>query len=211
MQGNRNKPTRKTRLAPSAYLPSLSSGRTPCLLNDIPMFDEGSAIAYLESTCEIIEALEARGLALDCLYMSSSGKGQAGQLLAQKLLGGFEVRGITATDEFDTPVRCAEIANRTARRLGINVTVAPEDVENDNAFVGEAYGVPSRAGNEAVRLFARTEGIVLDPIYTGKAAAGMIAHVRRGDFTRGVVLVFVHLGGTPATFAHNRLWLDSPA
>jgi len=41
--------------------------------------------------------------------------------------------------------------------------------------------------------------------------AGMIAHVRRGDFTRGVVLVFVHLGGTPATFAHNRLWLDSPA
>ena len=188
-----------------------AAGRTPCLLNDIPMFDEGSAIAYLESTCEIVDTLNAQGVAPDYLYMSSSGKGQAGQVLARKLLGGFRVRGITATDEFDIPPRGAAIANRAARTLGLDVTVTDKDIWNDAAFVGAAYGVPNEAGNEAVRLFARTEGIVLDPIYTGKAAAGMIAHIRRGDFRREEVVVFVHTGGTPAIFTHNRLWLDESA
>ena len=199
------------RMSREAVAEARAAGRTPCLLNDIPMFDEGSAIAYLESTCEIVESLEAQGLAPDCLYMSSSGKGQAGQILAQKLLGGFRVRGITATDEFDVPPRGAEIANRAARTLGLDVTVSPEDVVNDAEFVGAAYGVPSEAGNDAVRLFARTEGVVLDPIYTGKAAAGMISHIRRGDFRSGEIVVFVHTGGTPAIFTHNHLWADDPA
>ena len=201
----------QVRLGKQAVAEVQKAGRTPCLLNDIPMFDEGSAIAYLESTCEIVEALEAQDLTPDCLYMSSSGKGQAGQVLAQRLLGGFQVRGITATDEFDIPPRGAAIANRAARRLGLDINVVDDDIFNDAAYVGAAYGVPSKSGKEAVRLFARTEGIVLDPIYTGKAAAGMIDHIRRGDFRQGEVVVFVHTGGTPAIFTHNRLWLDDPA
>ena len=199
------------RMSREAVAEAWAAGRTPCLLNDIPMFDEGSAIAYLESACEVVESLEVQGLAPDCLYMSSSGKGQAGHVLAQKLLGGFRVRGITATDEFDIPPRGAAIANRAARTLGLDITVAPEDFVNDADYVGAAYGIPSEAGNEAVRLFARTEGIVLDPIYTGKAAAGMIGHVRRGDFKSGEIVVFVHSGGTPAIFTHNHLWLDNKA
>ena len=195
------------RMSREAVAEARASGRTPCLLNDIPMFDEGSAIAYLESTCEIVEALSERSLALDCLYMSSSGKGQAGQVLAQKLLGGFRVCGITATDEFDIPPRGADIANRAARTLGLGLTVTPDDIVNDGGYVGAAYGIPSEAGNEAVRLFARTEGVVLDPIYTGKAAAGMLGHIRRGDFGREEIVVFVHTGGTPAIFTHNQLWL----
>ena len=199
------------RMSMEAVAEVKNSGRTPCLLNDIPMFDEGSAIAYLECTCEIVDALDARNLAPDCLFMSSSGKGQAGQILAQKLLGGFQVRGITATDEFDIPPRGAKIANRAARTLGLDIEVVDADIFNDAAYVGAAYGVPSESGNEAVRLFARTEGIILDPIYTGKAAAGMIDHIRRGDFGREEIVVFVHTGGTPAIFTHNRLWLDDPA
>ena len=188
-----------------------SAGRTPCLLTDIPMFDVGSAIAYLESSCEIVDSLADLGLVPECLYMSSSGKGQAGQVLAQKLLGGFRVHGITATGEFDIPPRGAEIANRAARTLGLDLMVTPEDIVNDDAHVGAGYGIPSEAGNEAVRLFARTEGIVLDPIYTGKAAAGMISHIRRGDFKREEIVVFVHTGGTPAIFTHHHLWLDNRA
>lgn len=201
----------QARISREALAEARAAGRTPCLLNDIPMFDEGSAIAYLESTCEIVESLAARNLAPDCLYMSSSGKGQAGQVLAQKLLGGFRVRGITATDEFYIPPRASDIANRAARTLGLDVTVSPEDIVNDAAYVGAAYGIPSEAGNEAVRLFARTEGIVLDPIYTGKAAAGMIGHIRRGDFKHGEIVVFVHTGGTPSIFTHNHLWLENRA
>jgi D-cysteine desulfhydrase/L-cysteate sulfo-lyase len=61
---------------------------------------------------------------------------------------------------------------------------------------------------EAVKLFARTEGVILDPIYTGKAAAGLVAHVREGRFGPDDVLVFVHTGGTPANFTWSDLWLD---
>lgn len=201
----------QARMSRDAVAAARAAGRTPCLLNDIPMFDEGSAIAYLESTCEIIETLSTQGLSPDCLYMSSSGKGQAGQVLAQQLLGGFRVCGITATDEFDIPPRGAEIANRTAQTLGLDLEVTPEDIVNDTGHVCAGYGIPSNAGNEAVLLFARTEGIVLDPVYTGKAAAGMIDHIRRGDFGRDEVVVFVHTGGTPAIFTHNHLWLDRRA
>ena len=197
---------KQRRLSQSAMEEARAAGRTPCLLNDLPMFDVGSAVAYLESTCEIVDALSDQGLSASCLYMSSSGKGQAGQVLAQKLLGAFQVRGITSTEEFVVPPRAAEIANRAARTLGLDLVVEPEDIENDDAHVGEGYGIPSEAGNEAVRLFAKTEGVILDPIYTGKAAAGMISHIRRGDFGREDVVVFVHTGGTPAIFTHSKLW-----
>jgi 1-aminocyclopropane-1-carboxylate deaminase/D-cysteine desulfhydrase-like pyridoxal-dependent ACC family enzyme len=130
--------------------------------------------------------------------MSSSGKGQAGLVLAQRLTNaGFAVEGVTATDEFDVPPRTAAIANETAKLLGLDLAVAPSEIRNDPGFVGKGYGVPTRESVEAVRLFARHEGIVLDPIYTGKAAAGMIAHIREGRWGREDVLVFVHTGGAP--------------
>ena len=103
----------QVRMSEAAVAEARAEGRTPCLLNDIPMFDEGSAIAYLESTCEICESLGSRGLAPDCLYMSSSGKGQAGQVLAQKLLGGFRVHGITRHGRVRHPA--AHCANREPR------------------------------------------------------------------------------------------------
>ena len=116
--------------------------------------------------------------------MSSSGKGQAGLELARELWGGFRVHGVTATREYDVPVRTAAIANETAVTLGLDVRVRPEDVVNFGDFVGPGYGRPSQEGNEAVRLFARTEGLVLDPVYTGKCAAALIAHAREGRLSR---------------------------
>ena len=65
------------------------------------------------------------------------------------------------------------------------------------------YGIPSEAGNEAVLLFGRHEGIILDPIYTGKCAAAMIAHIRESRFSPSDVVVFVHTGGMPAIFTWN--------
>jgi 1-aminocyclopropane-1-carboxylate deaminase/D-cysteine desulfhydrase-like pyridoxal-dependent ACC family enzyme len=182
-------------------------GGRPHILNDNPMFDVASAVAYLETTLEVIEQLAAIELAPTCFYMSSSGKGQAGIVLAQKLLGAsFAMHGVTATDEFHVPSRTAEIANQTMAALGLQQVVREEDIVNFADFVGRAYGIPNDAGNDAVRLFARTEGIVLDPIYTGKAAAGLIQHVRDGRFGKDDIVVFVHTGGTPAIFTWNDLW-----
>ncbi|MBL8703108.1 MAG: pyridoxal-phosphate dependent enzyme [Alphaproteobacteria bacterium] len=183
-------------------------GRKPHILNDNPMFDVASAVAYLETTIEMLEQLDAMGLKPTAFYMSSSGKGAAGLEIARKLFGGFAVHCVTATSEFDVPSRTAKIANETCEALGLSLRLAPSDITNFGEFVGERYGVPSDAGNEATRLFARHEGIILDPVYTGKAASGMIAHIRAGRFKRDDVVVFVHTGGTPAIFTWNQLWAD---
>jgi 1-aminocyclopropane-1-carboxylate deaminase/D-cysteine desulfhydrase-like pyridoxal-dependent ACC family enzyme len=184
-------------------------GLVPHILNDNPMFDVASALAYIECTIECLEQLAGDGVVPRALYMSSSGKGQAGLVLARRLLGAdFDVRCITATREFsDVPARTAEIANQTAAMLGLELRVTPSEISNFDGYVGEGYGIPSRAGTAAVKLFAETEGIVLDPVYTGKCAAGMIDHIRRGDFTREDVVVFIHTGGTPAVFTHHHLWM----
>ncbi|MDN2566522.1 pyridoxal-phosphate dependent enzyme [Aquibium sp. A9E412] len=192
-----------------------AAGGRPHILNDNPMFDVASALAYIETTLEVLDQLAERALAPSHVYMSSSGKGQAGILLAGKLLGaGFAMHGVTATDEFHLPSRTAGIARQTLDALGLDVPVCEDEVINFDGYVGSGYGVPSEAGNEAVRLFARTEGIILDPIYTGKAAAGLIDHVRTGRLGRDDVVVFVHTGGTPAVFTWNTLWTgeeDRPA
>jgi D-cysteine desulfhydrase/L-cysteate sulfo-lyase len=185
-----------------------AAGGRPHILNDNPMFDVASAVAYLETTLEMIEQLESEGVQPTAFYMSSSGKGQAGLVLAQILTGrNFLVHCVTATSEFHVPSRTAAIANESAVALGLDIAVSEGDVVNFGGFVGAGYGIPSEAGNEAVRLFARREGVILDPIYTGKAGAGMIAHLREGRFGRGDVVVFVHTGGAPANFTWSDLWI----
>jgi 1-aminocyclopropane-1-carboxylate deaminase/D-cysteine desulfhydrase-like pyridoxal-dependent ACC family enzyme len=186
-----------------------AAGGRPHIMNDNVMFYPASAIAYIEATMEILEQLDEQGLEPRCLYMSSGGKGQAGVVLAQReLKTKFEMRGVTASGTYDVPVRTAELANQTARVLGVEPTFAVKDVVNYDGFVGDGYGIPSPAGTEAVFLFARTEGVIVDPIYSGKCAAAMIAHIREGQFRKDDVVVFVHTGGTPAIFTWNKLWLD---
>ena len=183
-----------------------AKGRKPHILNDNPMFDVASALAYIETLMEMLDQLQAVGVKPTAFYMSSSGKGAAGFEIARKLFGGFAVHSVTATSEFDVPSRTAAIANQTCEALGLDLRLTPADITNFGGFVGASYGVPSEAGNEATRLFARFEGIILDPIYSGKAAAGMLAHIRAGRFTADDVLLFVHTGGTPAVFTWNQLW-----
>lgn len=186
-----------------------AAGGRPHILNDNPMFDIASAIAYLETTLEVLEQLAEEGVSPDCFYMSSSGKGQAGLVLAQRITGlPFRVHCVTATDEFHVPSRTAVIANETAEVLGLDLRVTEDEIVNFADQVGPGYGRPSEAGTEAVRLFARTEGVILDPIYTGKAAAALVQHVREGRFRPDEVLVFVHTGGVPANFTWADLWLD---
>lgn len=184
-------------------------GGRPHILNDSPMFETASALAYLETTLEMLDQLDAAGVEPTCFYMSSGGKGQAGMALARQLLGNrFGMRGVTASHKHDVPNRTAAIARQAAELLGLDVRVAPADIENYDNFVDQGYGIPSAAGNEAVRLFARHEGIILDPIYTGKCAAAMVAHIREGQFGKDDVVVFVHTGGMPAIFTWHDEWLE---
>jgi len=195
------------RMLDSAAAEVRAKGLVPHILNDNPMFDVASAIAYIECTMECLEQLALAGVTPRAMYMSSSGKGQAGLVLARRLFDAdFDVRGVTATREHSVPERTAEIANRTAATLGLAVRISPDEIVNLDGYVGEAYGVPSASGNEAVKLFAETEGVILDPVYTGKCAAGMIDDIRRGEFRADEAVLFIHTGGVPAIFTHRHLW-----
>jgi 1-aminocyclopropane-1-carboxylate deaminase/D-cysteine desulfhydrase-like pyridoxal-dependent ACC family enzyme len=76
------------------------------------------------------------------------------------------------------------------------------DIENHDEFIGERYGVVTEGAREALRLVAGTEGIILDPVYSAKAMAGLIDHTRTGRIVPGQTVVFLHTGGTPALFAY---------
>jgi D-cysteine desulfhydrase/L-cysteate sulfo-lyase len=183
------------------------AGGRPHILNDNPMFDVASALAYLETTLELLEQLQHTNVRPNAFYMSSSGKGQAGLVLGRRLTNAaLTVQGVTATDEFHVPSRTAAIANETLELLGYDLRVTEDDIINDMGFVGPGYGIPTEASVEATKLFARTEGVILDPIYTGKAAAGMISHIRAGRYGKDDTLLFVHTGGTPSIFTWNSLW-----
>jgi len=90
-----------------------------------------------------------------------------------------------------------------APRLGASAAAlgASDRIDIDDRFVGEGYGVPTPASTEALQLLARTEGILLDPVYTAKAMAGVIAKIAEGELTANQTVLFWHTGGDPAFFA----------
>lgn len=121
----------------------------------------------------------------------------------------YQVHGISVSggDE-QKRVRALEIANEAAELLGVAVRVEDADLLNDDSQIGEGYGIPTAGCQEAIHLLARQEAIFLDPVYSGKAMAGLIADIRSGVIAPTETVVFVHTGGTPALFAQvDRLGL----
>lgn len=177
-------------------------GHRPYVMNHAPGFALGSAVAYVLCTLEIVEQLAALGLQPTHLYMTSGNKGHAGLMLGRKLLGA-EFRTIAISQRYgaDRVPGAINGALDAAHALGWDVDLDATEVESYDDYVGEAYGVPTPAALHAIRLAARTEGLLLDPVYTGKAMAGLIDHARRGWFGPDSVVVFIHTGGLPALFA----------
>ncbi len=144
-----------------------------------------------------------QGIAVDAIvFASSSGGTQAGLVLGARLFG-YRGRLIGISVDEPRPVlqqRVAELANQTAQRLGEKLEVLPQEVEVEDEWAGAGYGVLTEAEKEAIRLFARQEGLLLDPVYTGRAGAGLLSLIRRGAFSREQKVLFWHTGGTPALF-----------
>ena len=177
-------------------------GRRPYVMNHAGAFAIGSALAYLLCTLEIVEETATLGLTPTYLYMTSGNKGHAGLILGKKLLGAsFRTVAISQRRGEDRVPGALSGARDAARQLGWDVELGEDDVESYDDYVGEGYGRPSAAAIEAIRLAARTEGLILDPVYTGKAMAGLIDHARAGRLGPDDVVVFIHTGGTPALFA----------
>jgi 1-aminocyclopropane-1-carboxylate deaminase/D-cysteine desulfhydrase-like pyridoxal-dependent ACC family enzyme len=97
--------------------------------------------------------------------------------------------------------RVASLATETADFLGESLTFNMEDAQVDAGYLGGGYGVIGEPEKESIALFAHYEGLLLDPVYTGRAAAGLIDLIHRRFFTHGQTVLFWHTGGTPALFA----------
>ncbi|MFV0423481.1 D-cysteine desulfhydrase [Oleidesulfovibrio sp.] len=95
-----------------------------------------------------------------------------------------------------------KLARETAKRVGVKDEIPAEAVTCFDAYVGPGYSLPTESMVEAVKLLASTEGILLDPVYSGKAMAGLIDLVRKGHFPEGSNVMFLHTGGSPALYAY---------
>jgi 1-aminocyclopropane-1-carboxylate deaminase/D-cysteine desulfhydrase-like pyridoxal-dependent ACC family enzyme len=145
------------------------------------------------------------------VFASSSFGTQAGLCVGAKALG-FEAQlagiAIDSTRE-ELQAAVASIAARLAPRLGLQTSVAPGEVVGYDAYLGGGYAVLGQPEREAIQLAARHEGILLDPVYTGRAMAGLVDLIRRGEFGADETIVFWHTGGTPALFAYGEELLAS--
>jgi D-cysteine desulfhydrase family pyridoxal phosphate-dependent enzyme len=162
-------------------------------------------VGYVECALELASQLDERGIKADRVFATSYGGTQAGLILGAKFLKtGWKVVGVSPSKgRSEERSFVAELVNETAKLIGIETRVMPDDVENfSHEYVGEAYGLVTEAGREAIYLLARTEGIFLDPVYTGKGMSGLIDQVRRGRIGKDETVVFVHTGGLPAIFAY---------
>jgi D-cysteine desulfhydrase/L-cysteate sulfo-lyase len=179
------------------------AGHTPYVMNHAPFFAVASCLAYVLSTLEIFEQLAAYGVKATAIYLSSASKGQAGVVLGVLALGErCHVLGISARPGADRHGATARIVNETAALLGWDVAVTPADIVNEDQYAGPGYGVPTESAREAITLLARTDGVLTDPVYTGKALAALLEHVRGGRYTQDQNVVFIHTGGLPALFAY---------
>lgn len=150
------------------------------------------------------DELCAQGYQPDWIVMaSSSGGTQAGLSLAARRAGfRGHVLGISIDHSVaDLQKTVAALASDASERLGERIEFLPADIEVNDAFTGGGYGVMGALEVEAIRIFARTEGLLLDPVYTGRAAGGMLTLIRDGFFSRGSEVLFWHTGGTPGLFA----------
>jgi 1-aminocyclopropane-1-carboxylate deaminase/D-cysteine desulfhydrase-like pyridoxal-dependent ACC family enzyme len=164
-----------------------------------------AAVSYALCLAELVDDLRALGVAPAAVYTAAAGATGAGLALGKVVLGlSWQIRLLAPIRwPWDTPADLAECANHTAALLGLPHRLRPEDFDVREDFIGPAYGAVTPDGREAMALLARTEGILLDPVYTAKAMAGLIHDVRHGRVAPGESVVFVHTGGTPAVFAYR--------
>lgn len=159
-----------------------------------------------------IEELKLQMKAMDLhfshiIFASSSGGTQAGLIVGKALHHlDTEILGIGIDkDEIEgmsLETFVLKLANATALKLNLDMNFHKNDIYLNNNFLGEGYGIVSEAEKEAIDLLARSEGILLDPVYTAKAMAGLIDLIRKQQFYKKDKVLFWHTGGTPALFPY---------
>ena len=184
-----------------SYQEAEKAGREPFLVPYGGSNPTGAA-AYAYAMRELVEQeVEAEWV----VFPTSSGGTQAGLVVGKELFG-FKGRvlGISVDEPADPfRERVAQLANKTAELLGKAKNFTIDDIIVNDDFIEPGYAVMTEVEKEAIQLFAYHEALLVDPVYTGRAAAGMIALIRQGFFKKDETVLFWHTGGMPALFVEK--------
>lgn len=163
------------------------------------------ALGYVNAAMELLTQANEQGLRIDHIVQATgSGGTHAGLLVglrgchAPLPVLGISVRAPKAKQEANV----LALAEETAAFMGMPGVVQAQDVVANSDYVGDGYGLPTEGMVEAVRRTAQQEGLLLDPVYTGKGMAGLIDLIRRGYFDPGQNVVFLHTGGSAGLFGY---------
>ncbi|WP_114287039.1 D-cysteine desulfhydrase [Candidatus Halocynthiibacter alkanivorans] len=167
------------------------------------------ALGYVNCAFELLGQVNNSNLKIDHIVHATGSAGtQAGLITGLKAINanisllGIGVRAPKALQEENV----YKLALATAEKLGCPGIVQREDVVANTDYVGEGYGIPTQSGIEAIRMFAELEGILLDPVYSAKGAAGLIDLIRKGVFSKDERIVFIHTGGSVALFGYDSVF-----
>ena len=163
-------------------------------------------IGYVSAAMEICSQLQNLNLKPDILLCATGcGVTQAGLLVGFKLMGlNCQIYGITVSRTRDECIaQIKQLIDETEETLGLNSKVTSNDIFVFDEYIGDGYTMPSSKGIEAIHLVAQTEGIFLDPIYTGKAMAGLTDLVKKGHIGLDQKVIFLHTGGSPSIFSFS--------
>jgi L-cysteate sulfo-lyase len=168
------------------------------------------ALGYVSCALELLAQANDMGLRIDHVVHATGSAGtQAGLVVG--LTGsnsGIPVLGVSVRQPRERQEQAVhDLAERTAAYVGVAGGIPRDAVVADGDWVGPGYGQPTPQMVEAIRLVARTEGLLLDPVYSGKGMAGLIGLVRAGRFRADENVVFVHTGGATALFAYQDVLL----
>jgi L-cysteate sulfo-lyase len=172
------------------------------------------ALGYVNCALELMGQVNDRSLTVDHIVTATGSAGtHAGLVAGLRMTNtpvpilGIGVRAPKDTQEGNV----FKLANATAEKLGCPGVVAREDVVANCDYIGEGYGIPTEGTIEAIEMFAQLEGILLDPVYSGKSAAGLIDLIRKGHFKAGERIVYLHTGGSAALFGYRAQFKSGPA
>ncbi len=163
------------------------------------------AAGYYYAMDELVRQCLQSGTHIDHIVLASGSAGtQAGLVVgAHALHVESQIVGISVSrPAAELGEAISILAQRTAAHLNLRLTIDPATILVDDSYLGGGYGVLGEAEQEAIRLVARHEGLLLDPVYTGRAMAGLIARIRQREYRQEETVLFWHTGGTPALFAH---------
>lgn len=168
--------------------------------------NELGAISFIDAVSELIN--QTNQSFTHIVFASSSGGTHAGLMLGKRIFKqDFELIGISIDkDEIDNQEldqHIINIANKTAKVIGLEESFSVQDLNLNTAYIGEGYGVVGELENEAIKLTAQLEGILLDPVYTGRAMGGLIDMIRTSQIDKDATVLFWHTGGAPALFAYS--------